>query len=146
MTTERMPHVLVADDNKAHCTALGQVLERAGYEVAFAADGQEALLRLRNQPFDLVVADLRMPGLSGLGLLRKIRSKGPEVPVVILTAFGDLVTYADAMNSGAVAYLCKPVRRADLLRAARKAVGRQDTRTPTPCSASADRAQDAARA
>jgi DNA-binding NtrC family response regulator len=132
MTSPRTPTILVADDNREHCEVLGKVLARAGYQVAVAADGQEALQVLRERPFDLVFADLRMPRLSGLDLLRNIRSMGPEVPVVIVTAFGDWVTYADAIESGAVDYLSKPVRREDLLLTARKALGRRGIRAPSP--------------
>ncbi len=144
MTTERIPSILVADDNKEHCEAFGKVLGRAGYQVAVAADGQEALEILRGRPFDLVFADLRMPRLSGLDLLRNIRSMGPEVPVVIVTAYGDWVTYADALESGAVAYLSKPVRRENLLLTARKVLGRRGIRSPNLPPASAEGAQGAA--
>lgn len=140
VTSERVPNILIADDNREHGDALGMAFSRAGYRVATAADGQEALEILRGQPFDLGFTDLRMPRLNGLDQLRNIRSTGPEVPVVIVTAFGDWVTYADAIESGPVDYLSKPVRREDLLLAAREALGRRGIRPPDRPLVPAERA------
>jgi DNA-binding NtrC family response regulator len=71
-----------------------------------------------------------MPHMNGLDLLRSIRASSPDMPVVILTAFGEWETYIDAMNCGCVDYLSKPVRRDDVLLAARKALARHGVRPP----------------
>ena len=130
MNPEQTPTVLVVDDDRDHNQALAKIFERAGYRVGTAGDGQEALRVLTERPFDLVITDLRMPRMNGLDLLRTIRTMSPHVPVLIVTAFGEWTTYVDAMDCGCVDYLSKPVRREDILMAARKALARRGIRTP----------------
>jgi len=130
MNPEPMPMVLVVDDDWEHRQALAKTFERARYRVSTAGDGQEALGILKEQPFDLVITDLRMPRMNGLDLLRNIRAMSPHVAVLMITAFGEWTTYIDAMDSGCVDYLSKPVRREDLLMAARKALAHRGIRTP----------------
>ena len=130
MNAERTPAILVVDDDSEHTQALAKVFERAGYRVNTAGDGQEALALLTKQPFDLVITDLRMPGKSGLELLRSFRAACPDLAVVILTAFGEWTTYMEAMDSGAVDYLTKPARREDILAVARKALARRGVIAP----------------
>ncbi len=130
MNPERMPTVLVVDDDQDHGRALAKIFERAGYRVGTAGDGQEALRILTERPFDLVITDLRMPRMNGLDLLRNIRAMSPQVPVLIVTAFGEWTTYIEAMECGCVDYLSKPVRRDDILMAARKSLARRGIRAP----------------
>lgn len=130
MSPEWIARVLVVDDNREHKQALARTLERAGYRVTTADDGQEALAILADRPFDLVLTDLRMPRLGGLDLLRNIRAMSPHVVVIVITAFGEWTTYLNAMDGGAVDYLNKPVRRKDLLTAARKALSRRGIPAP----------------
>jgi len=134
MNRERTPTALVVDDNREHGQALAKTLERAGYQVGTAGDGREALAILADRPFDLVITDLRMPHMDGMDLLRAVRAQGSPMAVIIITAFGEWTTYLTAMNSGAVDYLNKPVRREDLLVAARKALARRGIRAPSACS------------
>ena len=130
MNREWTPTVLVVDDDRDHCQALAKIFERAGYRVRTAADGQEALNVLIEQPFDLVLTDLRMPRMNGLDLLLNIRATSPHVAVIIITAFGEWTTYMQAMDCGCVEYLNKPVRRDEILMVARKALARRGIRTP----------------
>jgi len=130
MNPERTPTVLVVDDDQDHGRALAKIFERAGYRVGTAGDGQEALRILTERPFDLVITDLRMPRMNGLDLLRNIRAMSPQVPVLIVTAFGEWTTYIEAMECGCVDYLSKPVRREDILMAARKSLARRGIRAP----------------
>ena len=130
MNPERAPTVLVVDDNRDHSRALAKIFERAGYRVGTAGDGQEALTILADRPFDLVITDLRMPRMNGLDLLRNIRAMSPHVPVLIVTAFGEWTSYVEAMDCGCVDYLSKPVRREDILMAARKSLARRGIRAP----------------
>lgn len=125
MNPERTATVLVVDDNAEHGQALAKILERAGYRVSTAGDGEEALRILVERPFDLILTDLRMPRMNGLDLLRNIRALSPDVPVLIITAFGEWTSYIEAMDCGCVDYLSKPVRRDDVLLAARKALARR---------------------
>jgi DNA-binding NtrC family response regulator len=132
MTPEWMATVLVVDDNAEHGQALAKIFERAGYRVSTAGDGEEALRALVERPFDLILTDLRMPRMNGLDLLRNIRALNPDVPVLIITAFGEWTSYIEAMDCGCVDYLSKPVRRDDVLLAARKALARHGIRVRNP--------------
>lgn len=100
--------VLVVDDEPSVCRSLSMVLERFGFEVTAAGDGLEALERFRRGLHDLVIADLKMPGLSGLELLREVKRLSPGTPVVLLTAFGTVETAVQAMKEGAFDFLQKP--------------------------------------
>ncbi len=130
MNQEWVPTVLVVDDDQDHNRALAKIFERAGYRVRTAEDGQEALTILTERAYDLIITDLKMPHMNGLDLLRNIRAMSPDMPVVILTAFGEWETYIDAMDCGCVDYLSKPVRRDDILLAVRKALARRGIRAP----------------
>ena len=124
--------VLVVDDERDHREALAEVLERAGYSVCTACDGQEALTIAAERPFELIITDLCMPRLNGLQFLRRVRPMSPQAAVIVITAFGELSTYVEAMDCGCMDYLSKPVRRASLLLTARKALARRGIRAPDP--------------
>ena len=130
MHSDRPPSVLVVDDNRDHNQALAKIFERAGYHVTTAEDGPGALDILGQRSVDLVLTDLRMPGMNGLDLLRNIRAMSPSTSVVIVTAFGEWESYIDAIDCGCVDYFNKPVRRTDILLAARKALARRGIRAP----------------
>ncbi|MCL2374303.1 MAG: sigma-54 dependent transcriptional regulator [Treponema sp.] len=101
--------LLVADDEKNIREGLAAGLELAGYEVALAADGSEAFKRFHKGDIDLVISDLKMPGLSGEELLKKILGEIPDFPVIILTAHGTVENAVEAMRLGAWNFLAKPV-------------------------------------
>lgn len=130
MQPSGIPMILLVDDDPEHNVALVKVLERAGYSVDSAGDGPEALSKLMNQSFDLIITDLSMPRMSGLDLLRGIHTFDPQVGVIVVTAFGEWTSYVDAMNIGAADYMSKPVRRQDLLVAIEKALARRGIRVP----------------
>jgi DNA-binding NtrC family response regulator len=109
------PHILVVEDDESLRRVTQVQLEQAGYEVATAANGDEALAMLARAPQDLVITDLRMPGLGGMQLLRRIKAEHPEVIVIVVTAFGTIESAVEAMKLGAYDYLTKPVH-ADALR------------------------------
>jgi len=121
------PHatLLVADDDPAVRESLERTLEREGYAVVLAPDGQAAMERLRAGGIDLVLSDLRMPGLTGLELLREVKALSPDLDVVMLTAFGTVEEAVKAMKDGAVDFLTKPFQRAQLIRVIRKALERR---------------------
>ncbi|TVR69192.1 MAG: sigma-54-dependent Fis family transcriptional regulator [Spirochaetaceae bacterium] len=102
-------NVLIADDEKNIRTGLGRALELDGYSVFLAADGQEAIEMIEREEIDLVIADLKMPRLSGEELLRRIVQNYPTVPVIILTGHGTIETAVQAMRDGAYDFLTKPV-------------------------------------
>jgi two-component system response regulator HydG len=114
--------LLVADDDPAVRQSLERALTREGYEVVLAPDGQTALERLREGRIDLVLSDLKMPGLTGLELLREARTVAPDVDVIMLTAFGTVEEAVRAMKDGARDFLTKPFQRGQLVRVIRQAL------------------------
>ncbi|MFP4409751.1 MAG: sigma-54-dependent transcriptional regulator, partial [Spirochaetaceae bacterium] len=102
-------NILIVDDEKNIREGLGKALELDGYNVLLAVDGQEGLEIIENEEIDLVIADLRMPRLSGEELLRRVVNSYPTVPVIILTGHGTIETAVQAMRDGAYDFLTKPV-------------------------------------
>jgi EAL domain-containing protein (putative c-di-GMP-specific phosphodiesterase class I) len=101
--------VLLVDDEKSLARALSRLLELAGCIVVTASEGREALALIASSTFDVIVSDIRMPGVDGLSLLRAIRAKDLDVPVVFLTGSPTLETAAEAIAHGAFRYLTKPL-------------------------------------
>src|SRR5262249_56256861 len=121
--------VFVVDDDESVRAHLPVLLSALGYKVALAASGQEALSRLAADSLPaLVMLDLIMPGLSGLEVLDRLKAGYPQVPVVILSAVGQIRTVVDAMNRGASDYLSKPVQEAELTIALENALEKQRLR------------------
>jgi two-component system, NtrC family, response regulator AtoC len=105
---EQRSRVLVVDDDPASRDLLRRVLATEGHQVSTAADGREALAELSRQPTDLVVSDIRMPDLDGVQLLERMREAAPGLPVILVTAFGDVEGAVEAIRRGAFDYLAKP--------------------------------------
>jgi NtrC-family two-component system response regulator AlgB len=103
-----MPTILIADDEKNIRTHLASVLERLGHHTLVAADGGEALRLLEREAVDLVLSDVRMPGLDGMTLLRELRRRRPDALVVLMTAYATVAGAVEAMREGAHDYLVKP--------------------------------------
>ena len=118
--------LLVADDDAAVRQSLERALTREGYAVVLAPDGQAALERLQAGGVDLVLSDLKMPGLTGLELLREAKAVAPDVDVILLTAFGTVEEAVRAMKDGATDFLTKPFQRAQLTKVVRQALERRD--------------------
>ena len=102
------PVVLVADDDVAMLQLMVRRLEKQGLEIHQASDGREALVKLENLSFDLVVSDIYMPGVTGLELLQQAKEGDPQTQVIIVTAGATLENAVEALNNGAFAYLVKP--------------------------------------
>ncbi|MBL8239967.1 MAG: sigma-54-dependent Fis family transcriptional regulator [Bryobacterales bacterium] len=107
--------VLVVDDEENLRRVTQLKLQQAGYEAMTASDGRQALEVLARNPHDLIITDLKMPGMSGMDLLRRVREDYPEIIVVVVTAFGTIESAVEAMKLGAHDYIIKPVT-ADALR------------------------------
>jgi EAL domain-containing protein (putative c-di-GMP-specific phosphodiesterase class I) len=114
--------VLIVDDDTALLRLTAQVLTRAGYEVLVAADGQQASAMLAGHTFDTIVSDIAMPHMNGINLLRAIRARDLDVPVILMTGLPDVKTAIQAVEHGALLYLSKPVDLAKLERAIARAV------------------------
>ena len=107
--------VLVVDDEPAQRELVAGFLRKHGFDVVLAGGGREAVARFKQEPFDLVLTDQRMPDLSGLEVLEAVRSASPETAVVIITAYGTIETAVSAVKAGAADYLTKPLNLDDLL-------------------------------
>jgi EAL domain-containing protein (putative c-di-GMP-specific phosphodiesterase class I) len=117
----RRPRVLIADDEELVRGALARVLERAGFEVSVASDGDEAAAMAKAERFDVVVADVCMPGRSGVELLRELRDHDLDLPVILLTGAPALESAIAAVDLGAFTYLVKPVESARVIDVVTKA-------------------------
>ena len=117
--------ILFIDDDPAGREVALFNLRKAGYEVTAAEDGAGGLSAFAASPFDLVITDLKMPGIPGMEVLRKIRAGSPDVPVLVITAFGNVETAVAAMKEGAYDFIGKPFHRDQLLLAVEKALDRR---------------------
>jgi DNA-binding NtrC family response regulator len=106
-------HILLIDDETIALTNLTHVLERAGYAVTACRDGAAGLAALLKTDFDLVLTDLKMPGVDGMAVLKEVHARYPDVPVVMITGHATLDSAVDAMKAGAFHYLAKPFRLAE---------------------------------
>jgi two-component system response regulator AtoC len=104
-----VPRILVVDDEEGVRSFLAEALEDAGHSVAQAGDGDAAAERLRREPFDLLITDLRMPGIHGLELVRRARAEHPAMEVIVITAHGTLDSAAEVTRLGAFDCLEKPI-------------------------------------
>ena len=110
------PRILLVDDDPGVRDAMSAFLSRAGYDVSVAESGETALARAAASPCDVVVSDLKMPGMTGIELLEALRGQGNSIPFVLLTAYGTVQTAVAAMKSGAADFLLKPFLPAQLER------------------------------
>jgi excisionase family DNA binding protein len=115
--------ILVVDDEAAIRDLLAKTLALAEYDVDVAPDGRSALERLRTLPYDLLITDLKMPGVDGLTVIREGRRYRPDIPVIIITGFSTEASAIEAINLGVSGYLIKPFRVPKVLAAAAKALG-----------------------
>jgi excisionase family DNA binding protein len=117
------PRVLVVDDEAAIRDLLSKTLALAEYDVDMAPDGRTALERLRIIAYDLLITDLKMPGVDGLSVIREARRLKADLPVIIITGFSNEASAIEAVNLGVSGYLTKPFRVPRVLAAAAKALG-----------------------
>src|SRR5258708_37772620 len=107
-------HIMVVDDEGAIRYSISKTLQRVGYQVSAAASGEEALEMLEEQNFDVVLTDIRMPGLTGVELLAKIKEKAPDSIVILMTGYASLGTAVESLRLGAHDYLIKPSSSQDI--------------------------------
>ena len=120
------PHVLIVDDEPNVRRVLATLLEQAGYATTRAESGKVALDLVRAKDPDLVLTDLKMPGMDGLELLRHLREGFPEIPVVMLTAHGTVENAVGAMKEGAHDFLTKPFDKEHVVEIVGKALGQAE--------------------
>ena len=105
---------MVVDDDANFLKVLSYTLSRMGPSVETATNGREALERILPDSFDVVLTDVKMPEMDGLSLLRELHTARPELPVILITAHGDIEMAVQAMKAGAVDFLTKPFEREEL--------------------------------
>jgi DNA-binding NtrC family response regulator len=106
--------ILVVDDEEGLREGLSKLLADEGYSVVCAESGEQALDILQHKHIDLILTDMRMPGMSGIDLLKEVRSKHGNIGVIILTGYGEIESYIEAMNFGAMEYVSKPFKANEL--------------------------------
>jgi putative nucleotidyltransferase with HDIG domain len=119
------PRVLVVDDEAVICDILRDFLEFEGFFVQTAPSGEMALEVFSTNEFDLILTDLKMPGIDGLDLLRRVQDLGRDTMTVIMTGFGTVETAIDAMKRGAFDYILKPFKPEEVVRVLRRALDKQ---------------------
>jgi DNA-binding NtrC family response regulator len=127
--TQPSGRILVVDDEKNIRLTLGQTLAMVGYTVETAVNGEDALNQLQSRPFDLMLLDLRMPGMDGIEVLRQVMERRPETRVVVVTAHGSVDTAVEAMKLGAVDFIQKPFAPQEIRDLVRKVLDRDQQQT-----------------
>ncbi len=134
-----MKHILIIDDEESVCWSLQRALQREGYSVAVAASAERGFVLLEKQRPDVLVLDVRLPGMDGLTALTRIRQIAPDLPVIVVTAFGDLPTTVRAVEGGAFDYLAKPFDLQEAIECVQRALLRRPVveSVPEPSEAAA---------
>ena len=119
-----MKRILIVDDEKSIAFFLGENLLNAGagYQVTIAHSGEEALSKIALEPFDLMVTDLRLPGLSGLELARSVRQASPQTRIILITGHGSEQAQKEADRLNVSSYITKPFRMEQFIYAAEQAL------------------------
>jgi DNA-binding NtrC family response regulator len=118
--------ILVVDDDEVSCRLFAEVLEGDGHEVRQAGSGEEAIECLRKENYDLLLVDVRMPGITGLDVTRTMRQEQPLLPVIVMTAFGSIETAVEAIHEGAYDYVSKPMNLDELKKIVFRALGQRE--------------------
>ena len=117
-----MQSILIVDDEPNYQIVLSELLKDEGYEVFTADSAIDALPIVRNTDLDLILTDMKMPGMDGIEFLQKIKEFNRELPVILITAYAEVERAVEAMHLGAFTYLAKPFSNQQLLASARKAM------------------------
>jgi two-component system NtrC family response regulator len=122
---EHMATVLVVDDEKNYLVVLEDLLQEAGYEVATASSGGQAVEIIQKTPVDTVLSDIKMPGMSGIELLDAVKTLDADLPVILMTAYAEVDQAVNAMKNGALDHIQKPFDNRDIRRAVARGVERR---------------------
>jgi len=114
--------ILVIDDDESFRKIVEYNLRQAGYEVVCAQTGSEGLAWVEKESFGVVITDIKMPGMDGLSVLREVKKRSPDTPVIMITAYGSIEMAVEAMKEGAHDYITKPLNRHALLMTLEKAL------------------------
>lgn len=122
MSTQKSYNILVVDDEKNILKLVSTTLRKENYAVETAGSSEEAIEKFNKNGYVLIITDLKLPGKTGIELLEYIESRDPEIPVIMITAFGTIESAVEAMKKGAFNYLTKPVNPDELLTVVREAL------------------------
>jgi excisionase family DNA binding protein len=117
------PRILVVDDEASIRDLLSKTLALADYDIDTSPDGRSALERLRLYPYDLLIVDLKMPGMDGLAVVREAKRLKADLPVIVITGYSTESSAIEALNLGVTSYLTKPFKVSQVLASAAKAMG-----------------------
>ncbi|HPP80553.1 MAG TPA: response regulator, partial [Deltaproteobacteria bacterium] len=117
--------ILVVDDELGIRESVRKILEKEGYQVKTASNGDEAFRIIRSEQIDLLVTDIRMAGMDGLELLKVCKSVSPYTEVIMITGYASVDTAVESLKQGAYDYITKPFKKADILKAVSKAIEKQ---------------------
>jgi len=117
-----MEKILIIDDNESLRYTLTSVLDEAGYESLAVEDGYKGLEAVKTNMYNLVISDMKLPGMDGMQILREIKNLNPDIPVIVLTAFGDIKNAVEAIKHGAYDYLTKPFNNDEMIITVSKAL------------------------
>lgn len=120
--------ILVTDDDAVSCQLFAKVLKGEGYEVEWVQTGEEALTRLAKHAPDLLLIDVRLPGMTGLEVTRTVRNNHPSLPVIVMTGFGSMETAVEAIHEGAFDYISKPMNLEELKHTVARALAQREAR------------------
>ena len=123
---KKTARILLIDDDESFRQILDFNLKKEGYEVVSAIDGKKGLKRLEAESFGVVITDMKMPGLDGMEVLRRVKTQHPETIVIMITAHGSIEMAVEAMREGAYDYITKPLNRDALFMTLEKALQYQD--------------------
>ena len=117
--------ILIVDDDEVSCQLFAETLEQEGYRVDQAHSGDEALVLLRDNLHDLLVIDVRMPGLTGLEVTRTVHAKHASLPIIVMTAFGSMETAIEAIHEGAFDFISKPMNLEEIKKTVARALAQR---------------------
>jgi FixJ family two-component response regulator len=126
--TAKNPQIFFVDDEPALCRSVSRTLRRYGYKVKCFPDADHCLQRLRLQSCDLLITDVKMPGIDGIELVRLSKHIAPWLPILVITGFGDIPMAVRAVKAGAVEFIEKPLQKDSFLEAVAAALMQQDLR------------------
>src|ERR671925_897455 len=118
-------HILIVDDDEVSCQLFAETLENEGYRVDKAQSGREALSLLDDRLHDLLIIDVRMPGMTGLEVTRTAHKKYLTLPIIVMTAFGSIETAIEAIHEGAFDFISKPMNLEELKKTVSRALAQR---------------------
>lgn len=117
--------ILIVDDDESICRSLKLIFNRQGYKVDIAVTGQEAIGKLQDKSFNLVLLELKLPDTEGIGLIKHFTKVNPDMGIIIITGYASLETAVRAVNEGVVAYITKPLDIKEVLAKIKKILKKQ---------------------